>query len=294
MATPRSYLSVRQGHSYDDSSLERNGVGSKKVYEPASSVENPPHNRNNNENIRRRYEPTEINAGLTGKYNERNQGGVAGRGASSNIDSPPVGSKSLRNDHSNEVDISKEQDSHISSDLTIKKVSTGPRALGPLGSELYNDLVAQQTRLSPKCLTEINGVEMDVGEIQLEEEASFLKEELVQKLFKTVKRYFQLDTDDSDETVRALIVEAISYSDTNYGIAEAVEWGTGLAWDKKKIASDLSLLKDVNWNFAEVARIKLAAKAGDRLSVERVMALRPDNHEIERLLSPEEGRLVTR
>jgi hypothetical protein len=71
--------------------------------------------------------------------------------------------------------------------------------------------------------------------------------------------------------------------------AEAIEWGAGFIWDEERIASDLRMLKEADWDFIVMARHKLKLLADDRLSVERVLALRADNPEIEKLLALAEG-----
>jgi hypothetical protein len=172
------------------------------------------------------------------------------------------------------------------------ETKTSERKLRTLGNELRSTLVSHQTRLRADSTIVLNGKVCDVGEIPRSGEVSLMDEELVNKLFNTVSRYFQVGRGDSKDTVRELIREAIESSDTNYGVAEAIEWGAGFVWDQEKVDNDLRLLKEADWDFIVAARRKLELLADDRLSFERVMALRADNPEIEKLLALAEGMLV--
>jgi beta-xylosidase len=142
-----------------------------------------------------------------------------------------------------------------------------------MGNEMLDTLIEHQTHLVPDNMIAVNGEFVDMGEIRQASVTHLCDEDLVSKLFNTVNRYFQLDQGDSEETVRELIIEAVQNTDTNYGVAEAIEWGAGFIWDEERIASDLRMLKEADWDFIVMARQKLKLLADDRLSVERVLAL---------------------
>jgi hypothetical protein len=84
--------------------------------------------------------------------------------------------------------------------------------------------------------------------------------------------------------VEAFVEKAIRNTDGNFQIAEALEWANGWKWPQAVIDADHERFVAAKGDYPTMVAQAQAKKAPSRLSAERVLGLRPDNPELEKLL----------
>lgn len=94
-----------------------------------------------------------------------------------------------------------------------------------------------------------------------------------------------------DQVVK-LVDDCIRTCDLKYGEKEALEYGDGFVWQQTTIDTDLKFFNACGSDLVKMAKLRLRALKDRRLNLSRVMRLRSDYPEIERLKGLCEGMQV--
>ena len=92
-------------------------------------------------------------------------------------------------------------------------------------------------------------------------------------------RLFSPSDGPSEEHLVSLVAEAVDAATDEYGEKEALEWAEGYAFPQSLLDSHVRCLQAAQLDFISMVKRRFKSLSGNRLNINRVASLRPDNPE---------------